>query len=333
MAIARKYIMDKDRPGYYLISNRCVRQMFNLGKGPGEKLERERKLFMEELLQLLCFVFIARLISFSFMDNHYHMVVSFDPARILKLSDEEVARMVLKLDAKCPNRRLWSEEQRETWVQELIKDRARLRQWRKTLSDPSKFMAYFNEVVAKRFNEEDGCKGHFWQSRFHSVKLEDFGAVLLSASYVDLNPVRAGVCGALIESPHTAIRYRLGAQQEGDPGLTRKSRDLCESLCAVEDWFTDCEWAGAPIIEFGEYFRLLEEMGRMHHEGKGSLSEESAGILARFDLTENAALISKQLLKKISYALGSPRNMRKGAKARGRNWHHGVRKTAELYLN
>jgi hypothetical protein len=327
--------MDKDSPGYYLMSNRCVRQMFNLGKGPGEKQARERKIFMEELLLLLCCVFMVRLISFSFMDNHYHMVLFFDPTRVEKLSDEEVARLVLKLDAKSLKRREWTEDQREAWVQAFLKDRSRIRQWRESLSDPSKFMAYFNEVVAKKFNEEDGCKGHFWQSRFHSIKLEDFGAVLLSASYVDLNPVRAGVCGTLLESPHTAIRYRLGTElPEGEqPGLLMKSRHITEGLCSVQDWFAESGWGGAPLIEQHEYVRLLEDMGRMHREGKSTLSDESIGVLARFDLSEIAAKVCLQLRKIIRYVLGSPMSMQKGAKKRGLKWHQGVGKTKELYLS
>ena len=333
MAIARKHIMDKEEPGYYLLSNRCVRQIFSLGKGPGEKLARERKLFMENLLFLLCSVFMVRLISFSFMDNHYHIVLFFDPDKIELLSDEEVARLVFRLDAKSPKRRLWSEEKKEKWIKDLMNDPARLRHWRRALTDPSEFMAYFNQVTAKRFNEEDKCKGHFWQSRFHSIKLEDFGAVLMSAGYVDLNPVRAHVCGTLWESPHTAIRYRLGEEQAEDSRWAEHSRHVCEHLCAVEDWFTDCGWLGGPRIEFGEYVKLLQEMGQMFKEGKGSLSEEGVALLHRFDLTEKALLFFKQLRKFVRYVFGDPRTVRKKARKRGRKWHQGVGNTAELYLS
>ncbi|MEI2420114.1 hypothetical protein V6O07_07555, partial [Arthrospira platensis SPKY2] len=89
-----------------------------------------------------------------------------------------MAELVFQLDLKSPDRPNWSEQKRKRWMDDFLADKQRIRKWRKSLCNPSKFMAYFNETIAKRCNEQDGTQGHFWQGRFHSVTLEDSAAVL-----------------------------------------------------------------------------------------------------------------------------------------------------------
>src|SRR6056300_1235779 len=66
-----------------------------------------------------------------------------------------------------------------------------------------------NEKIARMVNEEEGCKGRFWDGRFKSRALLDEAAILSCMTYVDLNPVRAGIEGTLYESDFTSIQQRL----------------------------------------------------------------------------------------------------------------------------
>jgi hypothetical protein len=63
--------------------------------------------------------------------------------------------------------------------------------YRNRLGDLSWFMKCLNELISRQANKEDGCTGHFWESRYKSQALLSEEALLTCMAYVDLNPVRA----------------------------------------------------------------------------------------------------------------------------------------------
>jgi hypothetical protein len=81
--------------------------------------------------------------------------------------------------------------------------------WRERPGDISWFMKCLNQPIARAVNIEDGCTGHFWESRFCSQALLSRQALLSCMAYVDLNPIRAKMVATLETSIYTSIQERI----------------------------------------------------------------------------------------------------------------------------
>lgn len=61
---------------------------------------------------------------------------------------------------------------------------------------------------ARRINKRHGWQGHLWQERFHSFVMDE-EHLLAAARYVELNPVRAGLCHHPEEWPWSSVHRHL----------------------------------------------------------------------------------------------------------------------------
>lgn len=64
----------------------------------------------------------------------------------------------------------------------------------KRMHNLSLFMKGLLQRFTRWFNKENGLRGTLWEERFHSVIVESGTACRMMAAYIDLNPVRAGIC-------------------------------------------------------------------------------------------------------------------------------------------
>jgi len=64
----------------------------------------------------------------------------------------------------------------------------------KRMHNLSLFMKGLLQRFTRWFNKENGLRGTLWEDRFHSVIVESGTACRMMAAYIDLNPVRAGIC-------------------------------------------------------------------------------------------------------------------------------------------
>lgn len=71
------------------------------------------------------------------------------------------------------------------------------------------FFAPLHRRYARRTNNRHEWRGHLWQERFFSVAMDETHA-LSAMRYVELNPVRAGLCDKPQDWPWSSARGNLG---------------------------------------------------------------------------------------------------------------------------
>ena len=135
----------------------------------------------------------VRVLDYVIMGNHFHLLCEVPEPR--PLSDNEVLERVAALYG--PQRVGTLREQLARFSQqpggaELCQ--RLLAPFRKRMNDISIFIKELKGCFAQWYNRHHRRYGALWAERFKSVLLEDGQAVATIAAYIDLNPVRAGLC-------------------------------------------------------------------------------------------------------------------------------------------
>ena len=292
MTMPRRQLVDVAVTRYYHCISRCVRQAFLCGVG-----FVHRKAWIEARLELLAKQFAVSVCGFAVLDNHLHVLCRLDPGVANNWTDEDVVRRWIAvyppscLDADAP-------ATLEAWITHECQDSARVARFRQRLQDLGWFMKALKEPLARMANKEDGCKGTFWDARFKSIAILDEQALLATCTYIDLNPVAAGIAKVPEASPHTSIKQRVdhartngdldtlqAAAQAQSVAAARLEADLEQShwLCPLQDRSA----AGASRegmlsgFSLSSYMELVDWTARLCRKGKARVTEEVTGIMNR----------------------------------------------------
>ena len=95
----------------------------------------------------------------------------------------------------------------------------------------AKALGQTHQLHAQWFNRRYQRNGHLWQNRFYSCALGR-SHLRLALSYVDLNPVRAGMVPEASGYPWSSARAHIEGHDEG--GLLEMS--LWREVCPLADW-------------------------------------------------------------------------------------------------
>ena len=252
MTIARsRQISLQDTPYYHVVS-RCVRRAFLCGQDAhsGHSYEHRRQWVVDKLGQLSR-QFAIGVCAYAVMSNHYHLVLKIDADTAAGWSERDVAERWAAMFQWPLLVRRWY--QHESLIEpELVVVRGLIAQWRERLHSISWFVRLLNESMARQANQEDGCKGHFWEGRFKSQALLTESALLACMTYVDLNPIRAALADRPEQSDYTSIKQRLDDVQPAAPLppllLPFASPGKPEGRpCAFSDYLMLVDWTGRAI--------------------------------------------------------------------------------------
>ena len=284
MTQPRSQIVSLEDTPYYHCVARCVRQAYLCGKDrhSGRNFDH-RKPWLLERLKRLAEAFAIDITAYAVMSNHYHVVLHVDQARSQSWDRDEVIQRWLRLKKGDPLVHCYLQGELRSSAEFKQLDRI-TDTWRDRLSSISWFMGCLNEYIARKANREDDCKGRFWEGRFKSQALLDDAALLSCMTYVDLNPIRAGISKTLDGSDFTSIQARIrriGKGRRGDSGCP------APRLMPFRAGRGHDEQEASLPFSLKDYIALVDWTGRIvRGDKKGFIPKDTPAMLTTLRLTE-----------------------------------------------
>ncbi len=274
MATARHLTAPPGQFGHFHCTARVVQQMFLCGqdKLSGRNYDHRRDWIVDRIEELTT-IFAVDVHSYAVMSNHLHLVVTVDPGRAANWTALEVAQRAARLYRRAHD----DEDSLRSRASNMKGNLERIEVLRERLGSLSHFMAALNYPIARAANKESGKKGHFWDKRFHCQRLEDESAILSAMTYVDLNPIRAGLAEDLPSSDHTSAQRRIEQ-------IANDRRNAADGLGPI---FGNPRQLLVPINQ-AQYLDLVDQTGRALHPGKrGRIAAQVPPILRQLGLSES----------------------------------------------
>ncbi|MEJ2406979.1 MAG: transposase [Candidatus Thiodiazotropha sp.] len=334
MTRARETLVSLEATPYYHCISRCVRRAWLCGEDPytGQNFEHRRQWVLDRLRELVD-IFAIDVCAHAILSNHFHVVLHVDADKAKGWTERQVIEQWKQLykGNMLADRYLGGEVMSKaewTALSELIEE------WRLRLYDISWFMRCMNEYLAQRANAEDQCKGRFWEGRFKSQALLDEGALLTCMSYVDLNPIRAGLAETPEGSDFTSIQERIKAYTEQQKA--GKANQVSTHQPTMLHPFKRAkgeDQAQCIDFELTDYLRLVDWTGRaIREDKKGAIPADLSPILERIGLNPAAWVSSVRHYHRHYFSvLGAIDRIKAYAQMQEKHWHRGQRAVQRSY--
>jgi putative transposase len=174
---------------YHCVSRVVDRRFIFQTTGHGSP-EAERFVLLMRQLEAFSGV---RVLDYVLMSNHFHLLCQVPQAQ--ELSE---AQLLDRIQAGFGRARRQALEQELAHLRQEpdgVEQTQRLLQpYRNRMFDLSIFIKELKGGFAQWYNRRHGRYGVLWADRFKSVLLEGGEALAAVAAYIELNPVRAGLC-------------------------------------------------------------------------------------------------------------------------------------------
>jgi REP element-mobilizing transposase RayT len=334
MTRARNQLISLETTPYYHCISRCVRRAFLWGEDSltGNNY-KHRKAWVISRLRELADAFAIDICAYAVMSNHYHLVLRVDRRQADAWGSSQVVEQWRKL-YKVPQLVARYHRGKSTTQAEAVEAEGMIATWRHRLTDISWFMRSLNERLARQANEEDGCTGRFWEGRFKSQALLDEAAVLTCMSYVDLNPVRAGIAETPEDADFTSIQQRIRQHQQQNARSAKSKGEL--QLIPLMPLVKQVKKRRENTIGFAltDYLELIDWAGRAIREHKhGAIPEHAPPILQRIGLETGRYLehLRGQAETEKPVMLGPIDQLRQAARSFGRCFIKGIGEAQRLY--
>ncbi len=169
----------------------------------------------------------VEVLTYCLMSNHFHLLIRVPDREEVVLSDRELLRRYAVL---YPEPRPYQTMTVKYLAAVLQRGGEEAKMWRRRLlarmHDVSEFMKTLKQRYTIWYNQSHERYGTLWAERFKSTIVEGREAALrVTAAYIDLNPVRAGI----VEDPKD---YRWSGYGEAVGGRIEAREGIAEAVSA-----------------------------------------------------------------------------------------------------
>jgi len=304
MTKPRKQLIAIEDTPYYHVTSRCVRRAFLCGT-EGDKCYEHRRQWLVDRIRLLSSLFAIDICSYAVMSNHYHIALKLSPAQVDDWTDDEVIERWLTLfNGHVLVQRYVAGTAQGTAERDQVM--IIVAKWRERLGNISWFMKCLNQPIARAANIEDGCTGHFWESRFKSQALLSRQALLSCMAYVDLNPIRAKMAETPEGSDYTSLQERINptfnlAEAIRGQAFNKPENIIVKPLLQFEGSIRN-EVQKGILFSLSEYLQLVDWTGRIARDDKrGAIPSSTPSILTRLNIPIEQWLIDSQQFEKVKH--------------------------------
>ena len=167
--------------------------------------------------------------AFALLDNHFHIVVQV-PFHEGTVPEEEVLRRYGVLMGTKARERLEARlaSLRKSGGEAAVE--AELDRLRARMHDLSQFVKTFKEEFGRLFRRRNPYPGTLWEGRFKSTLIGEAEYLRRCAAYVEMNPVRAGLCSRAFDYAWNTV----GAARRGNAFAIR-CREWLLSVLGLAD--------------------------------------------------------------------------------------------------
>jgi len=340
---ARERLIDIESTPYYHVINRCVRRAFLCGEDPySGKNYAHRRQWIVEKIKSLSEIFAINICAYAIMSNHYHLVLHINEPEAQRWDNNAVIKRWYALfkGNMLVDRYLAGDGLSQA---ELDAVTDCVNEWRKRLMDISWYMRCLNEAIAREANNEDGCRGRFWEGRFKSQALLDETALLTCMMYVDLNPIRAGMTASLDTSDYTSIQERIfavakdlkKAQQIAKTNQKKQKKHTTMHHTTLYPFLGAERQDDAVGIAYSlvDYFNLIDWTGRaVREDKKGAIPEYIQPLLSKLNINEQEWLHGvTDFGQRFGCAVGTQSALKDYGARLEKNWLQGFRASRRFY--
>jgi len=206
---------SEEKPSVYHVVSRVVERRFAFGPEEKEKF----RMFMRMAENFTG----CRVLTYCVMSNHFHILVEVPPKPKEGLPDEVLLERMGALYSKGRVAAVAEELVALRRRGNKVAEAALKESYCYRMNDLSQFMKVLLQRFSHWFNRAHDRTGRLWEQRFKSVIVESGVASRTMAAYIDLNPVRAGIC----EDP---ADYRWSGYAEAIAGGKRARGGLVRAL-------------------------------------------------------------------------------------------------------